>query len=422
MPSPSIARRVYRAILAVSIVSVTAMVATVLVVNEDLEKTMLDVEFAQERDYILMNHAGDETLVWDTPGLAIVFVPSGKPPPSVLPAVFDGLPDNDYSAEIEIGRQTYLVTIKSTDIGRLYIAKNITHFEDREALFSIALAVMTLVIIAFSLLLAALSSRRVVKPLQQLSERISRIPVGPNMPRMETDYAEAELRAIATTFNRFLDELESYVRREQSLLSLASHELRTPIAVMSGALDIIESRGQLHPNDRTTLERMRASCNEMRDNVTVLLKLAHRESDGQTEEKIDLHAAIQRVIDDLNVSHAAGDRVMLDAGSGMTVQADPVMVHMLLRNLVQNAIQHTQNDIRVTLSDGAIEIEDRGAGLTLDQQSILRGASELATDASTLSGLGLYIVTLMAERLGWKLDIARTGGNGTRIRLLPPDR
>lgn len=422
MSSPSIARRVYRAILAVSIVSVTAMVATVLVVNEDLEKTMLDVEFAQERDYILMNHAGDETLVWDTPGLAIVFVPSDKPLPAVLPAVFDGLPDNDYSAEIEIGRQTYLVTIKSIDSGRLYLAKNITHFEDREALFSIALAVMTLVIIGFSLLLAALSSRRVVKPLQQLSERISRIPVGPNMPRMETDYAEAELRAIATTFNRFLDELEFYVRREQSLLSLASHELRTPIAVMSGALDIIESRGQLHPNDLTTLERMRASCNEMRDNVTVLLKLAHREPGSQTEEKIDLHAAIQRVIDDLNVSHAAGGRVLLDAGSGLTVRADPVMVHMLLRNLVQNAIQHTQNDIRVTLSAGAIEIEDRGAGLTLDQQSILRGASELATDASTLDGLGLYIVTLLAERLGWKLDIARTGGNGTRIRLLPPDR
>src|SRR5690606_1882219 len=121
---------------------------------------------------------------------------------------------------------------------------------------------MALVIIAFSLLLAVLSSRRIVKPLRLLSDRISRTPVGTSMPRMETDYADAELHSIAMTFNRFLDELESHVRREQSLLSLASHELRTPIAVMSGALDILESRNQLSSNDQATLARVRRACDE----------------------------------------------------------------------------------------------------------------------------------------------------------------
>lgn len=419
MSSRSISRRVYRAILAVSIVSMVAMVSTVHIVNEDLERTMLDVEFSQERDYILMNHSGDDVHVWDTPNLVIVFVPPGKPRPDTLPPVFHGLPDSDYSAEIEFGEETYLVTIKNADNGLFYIAKNITHFENREALFNIALAIMTLIILAFSLLLAALSSRRVVRPLKLLSERISRIPVGPNMPRMESDYAETELHAIATTFNRFLDELESYVRREQSLLSLASHELRTPIAVMSGALDIIESRGQLASNDRATLERVRRSCDEMRNNVDVLLKLARHESSDPLQETVDLQPAMRRVIDDLKVSHKAGDRITLDARSSPTVRADPIMVHMLLRNLVQNAVQHTQNDIRVALSDAAIEIEDQGTGLTPGQQAILRGEDTLATDGSTLSGLGLYIVTLMAERLDWKLDITRTDRNGTRIRLVP---
>src|SRR3546814_12735577 len=88
---------------------------------------------------------------------------------------------------------------------------------------------MAVVIIAFSLLLAVLSSRRIVIPLKLLSDRISRTPVGSSMPRMETDYMDAELHTIAMTFNRFLEELESYVRREQSLLNLASHELRTQI-------------------------------------------------------------------------------------------------------------------------------------------------------------------------------------------------
>lgn len=422
MARRSIARRVYGAILAVSMVSMVAMVATVLVVNEDLEQTMLNIEIAQERDYILMNQLGDDVYVWDTDSLAIVFIPAGKAPPPVLPKVFHGLPDTDYSAEIKIGGETYLVTIKRIEKGQFYIAKNITHFEDRESLFNIALLIMALVILAFSLLLATVSSRRVVRPLRQLSERISRIPVGRNMPRLDTSYSEVELHAIAATFNLFLDELESYVRREQSLLSLASHELRTPIAVMSGALDIIEARGQLHSNDVATLARMRRACDEMRDNVDVLLKLARHEAGGQALENLDLKQAVRRVMEDLKVSHAAQDRMRLEVRSELTVRADPAMVHMLLRNLLQNAIQHTRSDIQVTLSDAGIDIEDFGTGLSTSQQEILRGERRLATDGSTLSGLGLYIVTLMAERVGWALEITRTDRNGTFIRLTPQGR
>ncbi|NYT79101.1 HAMP domain-containing histidine kinase [Alcaligenaceae bacterium] len=418
MTRKSISLRIYRAILTVSVISMIAMVVTVMLVNEDLESTMLEVEFAQERDFILMNHTGEDVLQWESPNLAVVFVPTGKPRPAVLPRVFRGLPDN-YSEEIELDGETYLITIRTVDTGLLYVAKNITHFEKRETLFQLALVFIALIIIALSFLLALLSSRRIVRPLTLLSERISRIPVGANMPRMETDYVDAELNSIATTFNRFLDELESYVRREQSLLSLASHELRTPIAVMSGALDILEVRDQLNPNDRATLKRVRRSCDEMRDNVDILLKLARREQGNQVREIFDVGSTAQQVIDDLKVSLHAEDRVTLDVRSALTVNSDPTMVRMLLRNLIQNAIQHTKGNIRVTISAGIVEIEDQGTGLTTTQQAILRGEKNLAADGLTLSGLGLYIVTLMAERLGWGLDIAQTDSIGTRIRLTP---
>ena len=418
MKLKSISRRVYRAILAVSVISMAAMVTTVVLVNEDLERTMLDVEFAQERDFILTNYTGADVRIWDTPNLAVVFVPAGKPRPAVLPPVFRGLTGN-YSGEIEVEGETYLVTMDTVETGVLYIAKNITHFENREALFEIALIIMTLIIIAFSLLLAVLSSRRIVRPLKLLSKRISRIPVGPSMPRMQTDYVDAELHSIAVTFNRFLDELESYVRREQSLLNLASHELRTPIAVMSGALDILESRNQLNLNDQATLQRVRSACDEMRDNVNSLLTLARREPAKQIQEVFDLRPVAQQVIDDLKISHHAGDRVTLQAQYPFTVNTDPVMIRMLLRNLIQNAVQHTKSDIRVTLSGSVIEIEDQGTGLTDDQQAIVLGQRKIASDGATLSGLGLYIVTLMTERLGWQLDITQTDNNGTRIRLDP---
>ncbi len=414
----SISRRVYRAILAVSVVTTLAMVVTVLLVNEDLEQTMLDVEFSQERDFILMNHTGDEAFIWDTPELAVVFVPSDEVHPTSLPEVFQGLPQN-YSAEIERGDETYLVTVETVSSGVLYIAKNITHFEKREALFGIALVIMAVVILAFSLLLAVFSSRRIVRPLKLLSERISRIPVGPNMPRMESDYGDVELHSIALTFNRFLDELESYVRREQSLLNLASHELRTPIAVMSGALEVIESRDQLSDKDRATLLRVRRSCDEMRDNVNILLKLARREAEGRANEVIELSPLARQVISDLEMSLNGTDRVKLNKVSELRVKADPAMAGMLLRNIIQNAVQHTKGEIEVTVSERSVEIEDSGTGLSADQQAILLRQKSLSNDGTALSGLGLYIVTLMAERLDWLLEITQTNENGTKIRLSP---
>lgn len=418
MKRKSISRRVYRSILLVSIISMIAMVMTVLLVNEDLEQTMLNVELEQERDFIFMNHTSDEILVWDSLNLAAVFVPTGQKPPAELPRIFKGL-GNSYSGEVHLNKDTYLVTIKTIQTGQLYIAKNITHFEDREKLFDIALLVMTVVIMLFSLLLATLSSRRIVKPLSLLSERISQIPVGANMPRMPTDYVDAELHSIATTFNRFLDELESYVQREQSLLNLASHELRTPIAVMSGALEVIESRNQLQANDKTTLKRVRRSCDEMRDNVNVLLKLARRGSKVQHHTLLYVSQIVEELIVDLKASHNIENRISLDATYPLTVNADPVMVRMLLRNLIQNAVQHTQSDIRITLLADQIVIEDGGTGLSPEQQAMLLGNTQATTDGSTLSGLGLYIVTLMMERLGWKLEIRQTNRNGTSIRLIP---
>lgn len=416
MKRKSISRRTYRAILAVSIVSMIVMVTTVLLVNEDLEQTMLSVEFAQERDFILMNRNDQDTLVWDTPNLVVVFVPKGQLRPMVMPKIFRGLPIN-FSGELEERDLTYLVNTEAMDKGTLFMAKNITHFEDRESLFQMALGVMSLVVISLSLLLAVLSSRRIVMPLRRLSEQISSVPVGPAMPHIKTDYVDEELYSIATTFNRFLSELESYVKREQSLLSLASHELRTPIAVMSGALDILEQRDQLNDNDKATLQRLRRSCTEMKDNVEILLKLTRREEGTNELESIDVAQLAEQVIDDLRVRYQMGDRVTLASLGTCRVVADRVMVRMLLRNLIQNALQHTIHDVHVTLSPGRMEIKDIGAGLTSEQQSILLGQKNMFRDGAPLSGLGLYIVTLMCERLDWTLRVAQADNRGTIIQV-----
>jgi len=406
---PSIARRIYLAMLLVSVLGMAVMVTVVSFISEDLEDTIVATELARERALFLADYNPDQPLVRDALGLLVAYVPTGQS--LTLPTLFDGL-SPPQSVELERDGQTWLITVDALATGALYLAKNITHFEDREALFERLLVGVALAIVAFSLLLAVASSRHLTRPLQSLSTRIADTPVGPNMPRIVTDYRDAELHAIADTFNRFLDELEAYVRREQSLLSLASHELRTPIAVFSGALDILASRGQLAENDRATLARARRACDEMRNNVHTLLALARRNSPPPQNTHCDIAQLVAQIAKDLQSHNPDAGRLSLVLDAPLVVHRDPAMVRMLLRNLMQNAIQHTRGDVHVRVNADAIDVTDQGAGLDAQAQAVLRGSHALAGN-DIVGGLGLYIVTLMCERLGWKLDIVHTGGSGT---------
>jgi len=402
--------------LLVSVLGMAVMVWVVSFISEDLENTIVAAELARERTLFLADYDPALPLLHDELGLVIVFVPTGQT--LALPTLFDDVAP-DQSAEVERDDETWLVTVDALPTGQLYLAKNITHFEDREALFERLLVGVALLVVACSLLWAVVASRRLTRPLQSLSARIADTPVGPNMPRIVTDYRDVELHAIADTFNRFLDELEAYVRREQTLLNLASHELRTPIAVFSGALDILEARGQLAENDRTTLARARRACDEMRDNIHTLLALARRHGSPPVAAVCDVAQLVTQIVEDLQTHHPGAARLTVTRHAPLAVRSDPAMVRMLLRNLMQNAIEHTASEVRVTVSADAITVADQGNGLDANGLAVLRGEQSLHTrpaQPTAPGGLGLYIVTLMAERLGWQLTVA-SRDTGTCIRL-----
>lgn len=85
---------------------------------------------------------------------------------------------------------------------------------------------------------------------------------------------------------------------------------------------------------------------------------------------------------------------------------------MLLRNLIQNALQHTTGTITLHLYADHILLQDQGRGLSPQQQARL-GQQQ----APTTGGLGLYIVTLMCEKLSWRLDLKSELDHGTQIEL-----
>jgi len=414
-----IEKRIGRTVLGAVLVTFLVTVGAVIVANEKLEESLLQLDLQSERDFILENARPNEILLWDTVMLKAYYAPPGIAVDARLPAIFHDLP-LPFAGELEIGPATFLITTSAVGGGHFYLAKDITLFEKREDEFHWFLFVLGLFVVGLGLVLTRITSHQLVAPIRRLSQQIRATEPAARMQRVDAQYRDAELQAIAQSFNLFLGELETFFRREQSLMGLASHELRTPIAVIAGALDVIEQRGGVGNGHQAPLARIRAAVDEMTANVAMILKLTRRQSGNDRRERIDLAVLVQEVHDDLGRHNAAtGERiaVQIQSRTAPCVTADPALVKMLLRNLLGNALQHTTGCITVAINQNTLDIIDEGAGLPQAYRDYLNDPQADAGELLSLSGLGLFIVTLACERLGWHLHAMPAQTGGTRLRI-----
>lgn len=411
-----IARRIYYGVVLLCAFIILLFNVATRYMQESLEGTMLDIEFQQEDELFFERLDFSKSQLYSSSENYLAFEKDNEPL-DALPGFLRALPAN-YRGEIEVAGITYLVTRKDVAGGEFFLAKNITHFEDQEALFNMAMLVISAVSMLLSLFLARFLSRRLAQPLEKLSDDISATQTGVQMRRLDTNYQDLELHLISQNFNLFLEQIEQFVQREKNLINMAGHELRTPIAVTLGGLEVLEKRGNLSEKDMVTVHRIRSAANIMRTNLDVLLSLARHEQNAVEEQhELVLTEILQSVEDDLLTEYSEeAERLQIDVYEIPTLFMQPNLAYMLLKNLIQNALQHTQGKVVVRLYKHYLELKDEGSGLSAVH--IQRLQKNMETVPNNMGGgLGLYIVTLMAERLNWRIEVCESGANGTTIRV-----
>lgn len=421
MKTTSLAQRIFRIIFAIGVINVIVTMVAIEYIYEDVESTILSLELAQERRFIEQQIEAPVVQGWNTALLSALFVPEGSEQIELPPLFHDRAPP--FSGEVTQGEKSYLISIERTSSppGVLYLAQDISILEDREDFMQLAIALLCAGMLLFGLLLARHGTQRVVGPLDLLRRDIRRIEPGSRINRIQSAYRDQELAEIAHTLNELLGALDEYVRREKSLVSLASHELRTPVAVIAGALDVLEQRGSLCDADSRTLTRIRRATDEMRSDVDALLKLARRHDQSAERSPVELTHCVREVVADIEACSAdATDRITWRSPDGPTsVTADPALVRMLLRNLIQNAVRHTRDRVEVVIEADRLSIRDHGEGLPEQASARL---TEGGLPAIPEDGLGLFIVRLICERLGWRIGTAANSGSGTIVELDFHDR
>lgn len=267
-------------------------------------------------------------------------------------------------------------------------------------------------VLLFTLVLAA-TLRRALVPLREASLAAARIEPRNLGARLTVPRMPAELLPLIDAFNLALERLERGLRTQQDFLATAAHELKTPLSLV---------RGQIELGDMENRETLLKDIDFMGRQVQQLLHLAEvSEPQNYSFEPIDAGAVASDVLGQLG-RLADGRRVCLDLRMQpgcAAVRADRGALFVLVKNLVENAILHSPPDavVAVTLGAGNLCVRDQGTGIAPEHMPRLftrfwRGPSRRDSGA----GLGLAICAEIAAAHGWDLS-ARNAEPGAEFVL-----
>lgn len=256
------------------------------------------------------------------------------------------------------------------------------------------------------------TARRVVAPIHHLGDLLETTAADQQADALATATYDREVAALAERLEDALRRQADLGRREQRFMRYASHELRTPVAVARGAVEILDSLpAATAPEVRRPLDRLRRSVADMENIIEAFLWLGRSDAGHREHHDTDVATVVEGTV--ARYSHLVDGkpvRVDVKVDGHPQVDAPPAVVDVVAGNLIANAFNHTDaGQVTVSIEPHSLTIADTGTGITGEVDACAR--SFVRGDASTGFGLGLSIVKTLSERLGWRfwLDSDPTG-------------
>jgi two-component system OmpR family sensor kinase len=240
-----------------------------------------------------------------------------------------------------------------------------------------------------------------------------------------------EVGLLAETINEMLASIERTIVAQREFLADSSHELRSPLTVIRGNLDLAK-RAPDEASRAECLHEAETEAARMGKIVDDLLLLARQDAELTfAREPVDARALVQDVE---RRARVIAEAVVLSVGQAdsAVVEGDPERLRQAVANLVDNAIRHTPSGGRVTVSsvreDGRVHVvvEDTGAGIAAEHLPRLFERFYRVDKARSRSdggtGLGLAIVKYVAEAHGGSVGVESEVGKGSRFTITLPLR
>ena len=288
--------------------------------------------------------------------------------------------------------------------------------------------------LVIALLASYLAGARVSAPLRRMAATASRVDAGDLEPRMSIPAGRSdEVRVLADAFNHMLDRLSTAFERQREFVADASHELRTPITVIRGQLEVLAAqRDPPAAEVRRVQQLVEAEIARTTRLIDDLLVLAQADRTGFLRiEPVDVRPFLEELWDGLSLT--AERRFELGPLPNGTLRADPDRLAQALRNLARNAIEHTRPStglVRLEVDRaGAARLSfaviDDGPGIPPEEREPIFERFHRTDPARSRdrggAGLGLAIVLAIASAHGGSVRAGEgRSGRGARVELTLP--
>lgn len=260
---------------------------------------------------------------------------------------------------------------------------------------------------ALGLGLGVLVMRRAVAPVVQLAKVVAEIDLehlsaGDHKLIESGRFGKDEVGVLAGAIEKTLERISAFVARERYFTSSASHELRTPITVITGALELLE-QSDLSADDVKAVDRIRRATLEMKSTIEMFLCLARESDDGMYGEQFPVTSLVNRAIDQQRyLLNGKLVDVEVDSLARPVVCGHPQAFLIAVNNLVRNAFEQTlagQGPITVLIKERELLVTNR-----LNSDDVGRNSPTVASPSQGY-GLGLGIVQRLCERNGWSFAL-----------------
>lgn len=295
------------------------------------------------------------------------------------------------------------------------------------------MSILYVIIVFFIILEGRKDNVKLLQPIQSMSATVNRLTVGNlHSERLNVEGTKNELKDLAIVFNNMLDRLETSYERQKQFVSDASHELRTPIAVIQGYINMLSRWGSKDQEIlEESIEAIKNEAKAMQDLVEKLLFLSrHDKKTLKLEKKIfNMRPIVEEMVKETKLVTA--NRV-IEAPflEDVNVYGDKQALKQAIRVFIDNAVKYTQDGDTVRIycrnirGDCMIGVEDTGIGMTRkDMDNIFNRfyRSDHVRDRKIEGhGLGLSIAKLIIMNHTGRIKVRSQYTKGTSFIVTIP--
>ena len=323
--------------------------------------------------------------------------------------------------DVKNSQGSYKVAVHKDDDLWAFLMYNVSDNQllKRQLIFALVGVVLLFSVMSFTL--GAWSSRRVMKPVMDLARRLDTQVEDSNHIPLSPYFADDEVGLLAAALDSYAERLQHLVDRDREFNADVSHELRSPLTVITGATELLLAQNDLDPKVRTRLLRIARAARQSADITTALLHLVRAEQGTDKDSTAHNVGKVVREVVHLYEPLVGNKDLALNVQEidRVSVIAPESVLAVTIGNLIGNAMRYTaEGEVNIVIGNGRVVVEDTGPGIPEEELDHVfdrhyRGQNVAGKGA----GLGLAIVRRLCELYGWSIHFSNRESGGLQAEL-----